>query len=83
MTHIEARNRLKKIELIEDFESLLDMCILSDEDKTILRMVYLQHKTMDCVADELGFSGKTIKNRHKEALRKMIKAIDRKNERCA
>lgn len=73
--HIETRSKLKKIALVEDFESLLERCTLADQDKKILRMHYLEHKELLLIADELGYSEKTVKRRHKAALDKISDAL--------
>lgn len=74
--HIETRAKLKKIALVEDFESLLNRCTLENQDKIILRKHYLEHKELMLIADELGYSEKTVKRRHKTALRKIADALN-------
>ena len=36
--HIETRRKLKSIVLKSDFEHLLDICIMTEEDKALMRM---------------------------------------------
>lgn len=74
-THTDTRKRLKKIELVSDFEAVLSLCTLSDEDKDILRMHYIQQKDFRYIGDMLGFAERTIKDRHKEAIRKISHAL--------
>lgn len=40
---------------------LLDSCTLSDEDKQIVKMYYLQNKSIGYIADILGYSESNIK----------------------
>lgn len=74
-THTDTRKRLKKIELVSDFEAVLSLCTLSDEDKDILRMHYIQQKDFRYIGDMLGFAERTIKDRHREAIRKISHAL--------
>ena len=73
--HIDARRKLRQVELVHDFEHLLSLCTLSDEDKEIMRMHYIRQKDFRYIGDTLGFSEAAVKARHKEALRKLSKAL--------
>ena len=67
-THIDMRNRLKAITSRSEFEELLDSRVLSDEERRILVMHYIQRKPLGFIADELGFSERTVKRYHHNAL---------------
>nr|DAS31071.1 MAG TPA: Sigma-70, region 4 [Caudoviricetes sp.] len=54
---------------------LLDSCTLSDEDKQIVKMYYLQNKSIGYIADILGYSESNIKKRHNKILNKLSKLI--------
>lgn len=69
--HIQTRSKLKDITLVTAFEDLLAECTLSDIDKEILRLHYLQEKDFRYIGDKLGFSEITIKKRHCKALKKI------------
>lgn len=69
--HIRIRKRLKEIPLVTAFEELLAKCTLSEVDKQILRLHYLQEKDFRFIGDSLGFSEATIKMRHRKALKKV------------
>ena len=73
--HIETRRKLKSIPLTAAFENILDLCTLSETDKEILRLHYIEDKDFRYIGDTLGFSEKSIKERHREALRKISYAI--------
>ena len=62
--HIETRRRLRDVSLVSDFESLLALCTLSEEDKDFRY-----------IGDMLGYSERTIKARHKRALKKLSDAL--------
>lgn len=67
-THIEMRKRLREISSREEFMQLLDSRVLSDEERRILMMHYLERKPLGYIADELGFSERTVKRYHHNAL---------------
>lgn len=73
--HIKTRNKIKTIASITTFNDLLDGCTLTDEDKEILRMHYLQGKDLQYIGDMLGYSESTIKKRHQKALQKLNKLL--------
>lgn len=75
MTHIETKHKLKEIPLVDEFERILDACTLSEINKQILRMYYIQEKDFGYIADELGFSIDTVKQRHRKALKKISNVI--------
>lgn len=73
--HIETRRKLKEIPLTATFENVLELCTLSEMDKQILRLHYIEEKDFRYIGDVLGYSEKSIKERHREALRKISYAI--------
>lgn len=73
--HIETRHKIQSIPDIKSFNGLLDSSTLSDTDKQILKMHYLQGKDFRYIGDMLGFSESTIKKRHKKALQKLNKLL--------
>lgn len=68
-----ARKKLKQIETVKEFEELLSLVMLSEEEKQMLRMHYKDKKTMQCIADEMGLSEISVKKMHKRALTKIRK----------
>lgn len=73
--HVATRRKLKAIPNIHSFDALLDCSTLSDKDKTILRMVYIEEKTFSCIGDFLGYSESTVKKRHSNAVSKLKKLL--------
>lgn len=69
--HIKTRKALKDIPLVSEFNEILESCTLCDEDKEVLRLHYLKGKDFRYIGDVLGYSERTIKERHKEALQKI------------
>lgn len=73
--HINTKKKIKSIYSVKTFEELLQSCVLTEEDKMIMRMIYLKGKSLSFIADELGFSESTIKRKHKTILSKLSKLI--------
>lgn len=69
--HIETRTKLKEIVEIQTFSDLLDRCILSEEDRRMMELHYLQDKDLRYIADLLGYSEGTIKKRHRKVLKRL------------
>lgn len=69
--HIETRRKIKNIYDIKTLNELLDNCVLTEEDKTIMTLHYLKGKDFRYIADELGFAESTIKHHHKKILSKL------------
>lgn len=69
--HIDTRRKLKDVSLIEEFEDLLSKCTLSEVDKEMLRLHYIEEKDFRYIGDALGYTERTIKARHKRALKKL------------
>lgn len=74
-THIETRNKLKEIPKVSTLVELLDNCTLSDEDKEIIKMHYVQGKNLAYIGDILGYSEAAIKKKHKRILSKISKIL--------
>lgn len=73
--HIETRRKLRDIYDVRTFEQLIESCVLTDEDKSILRLHYLKGQDFGFIADNLGFSERTIRRRHQKILSKLNKMI--------
>lgn len=71
--HIDTRRKIQDISSVKTFEELLENCILTDEDKTLMRLHYLNGKDFRFIGDLPGFSESTIKRRHKKILQKLNK----------
>jgi RNA polymerase sigma factor (sigma-70 family) len=73
--HIETRRKVKEIADISSFNSLINATTLSDTDKQILVLHYIDDKNFSYIGDMLGFSESTIKKRHKKILAKLSKVL--------
>ena len=73
--YIKIKRKVKEIPDIRSFNGLLEASTLSDLDKEIIRMYYLQERDFAYIADSLGYNQKTIETRHKKALIKLSKLL--------
>lgn len=73
--HIDTRKKLKEIPRKAYFDALLEQSTLSEEDKQILRLHYLEDKSLGYIADILGYAETTVKKRHRKALSKLNKLL--------
>ena len=73
--YIKLKRKVKEIPDIRSFNGLLDASTISDLDKEILRMHYLQDRDFGYIADVLGYNEQTIKIKHKRALLKISKLL--------
>lgn len=68
---VETRRKIQEIHSVKTFEDLLESCMLTDVEKSILRLHYQQGKDLAFIGDELGFSESTIKRKHRQILSKI------------
>lgn len=67
----ETRKKLKGISSVNEFRSILERTMLSDEEKQILILYYKEKKSLAYIADELGMSETTVKRKHRKMLMKL------------
>lgn len=67
----ETRKKLKGISSVDEFRSILERTMLSDEEKQILILYYKEKKSLAYIADELGMSETTVKRKHRKILMKL------------
>ena len=69
--HIDARRKLQQICGVQEFEQLLQQCILTEQEKTILRLHYLEGKNLAYIGDMLGLTESSVKHKHCRILKKL------------
>ena len=74
--HLQTRKHLRDIPRLADFEALINSATLSETDKQIIRLHYIEQKNFAYIGDALGFSEETIEEHHKRALKKIAQIID-------
>lgn len=65
-----AKTYLKSLVTKDDLNNLLSKLLLSDNEYTVLKMVYLDNRNLGDVADFLGYSIQNVKIIHRKALLK-------------
>lgn len=70
--HIEIRKRLRNITSVAEFEKLLNSRMITDIDKKILEMHYIDNKPLSYIGDMLGYSESYVKKRHRYILRRLF-----------
>ena len=65
----------KDIPLVETFEALLNKSMISDEEKELMRLHYIQKKDFRFIGDTLGYSEASIKAKHRKILKKLNKLL--------
>ena len=73
--YIKIKHKVKEIPDIRSFNGLLEASTLSDLDKEIIRMYYIQQRDFAYIADSLGYTEQTVKLNHKKALMKLSKLL--------
>lgn len=69
--HIELRRKVKNINRKTDFDSLINESMLNDVEKSMMNMYYVDNKTIEYIADVLGYSPQGIIKMHKRILNKL------------
>lgn len=78
-SHIETKRKIKDIADINTFNEIVSNVKMSDTDKDILKLIYVDEQNINFIADMLGYSARTIKHRHALALQKINKIIQKEN----
>jgi DNA-directed RNA polymerase specialized sigma subunit len=68
---LETRRKLRAVTGVQDFQKLLDTCVLTENEKTLLKLHYLDGKNLAYIGDLLGFSESAIKTKHAKCLDKL------------
>ena len=69
--HIEIKHKVKNINRKADFNNLLEESMLSDTEKQMMVKFYVENKSIDIIASELGYTPQGILKMHKRILKKI------------
>lgn len=69
--HMNIKHKVKGIQRRSLFNEILEDSMLSEKEKKMLTMYYLENKPLNYIADELGYSEAGIKKMHKRSLQKI------------
>lgn len=73
--HIETGRKLKQKASVADFEEILSRCAISDNEKKVLRMHYVQKQDFQFIGDTLGVSKWTAMQWNRAAIEKLSKVL--------
>lgn len=68
-----VKSYLKSLVTKEDLINLLNKLLLNNKERIVLEMIYLEHKSISIIADDLGYFLQNIKILHRKALIKSSK----------
>lgn len=69
--HMDIKHKVKKINSKSSFVGMLEDSMLSDNEKDMMRMHYIEHKDFDYIADTLGYTKAGIIKMHARILKKL------------
>ena len=70
-----TQHNLEEIPDIKTFEELIEQLTISEEDKTLMRLHYIENKNFAYIADVLGYSESWVKRKHLRILKKLDKIL--------
>lgn len=70
-----TQHNLEEIPDIKTFEELIEQLTISEEDKTLMRLHYIEDKNFAYIADVLGYSESWVKRKHLRILKKLDKIV--------
>ena len=70
-----TQHSLQEIPDVKSFEEIIQALAISEEDKTLMRLHYLEDKSFQYIADELGLSESWVKKKHLKILKKLNKIL--------
>lgn len=73
--HIQRKHKVQSIDSKTEFNKILDDAMLSDTERRIVEMIYLEHKDNCFIADALGLAEVTVRKKHKKAIKKISNLI--------
>lgn len=68
---LSTRKKMRDVGNFSTLQELLNNSTLSELDKKIVIMHYVEEKNFGYIGDELGYSESGIKKRHKRILKKL------------
>lgn len=73
--HIATRQKLRDIAEVKTFDDLLNRCVMTDEDRQLMREHYLNGKSFVAISMDMGYSEDWVKQRHRKILKKIQKLL--------
>lgn len=73
--HVQTRAKLKETLEVTTFIDLINRCMLTPDERELMRLHYIEDKDFRYVGDRLGFAEVTIKEKHRKILKKIDKLL--------
>lgn len=70
-----AKDFVLSISSKSDFNDLLESILFTDEEKKIMRMIYVDGREQSYISDMLGLSLSAVNKKHRKILRKIYRYI--------
>lgn len=70
-----AKDFVLNISSKSDFNDLLESILFTDEEKKIMKMIYVDGKEQSYISDMLGLSLSAVNKKHRKILRKIYRYI--------
>lgn len=77
MSHIETRRYLRQISDVAAFNKVINAVILSEQEKQLMQLHYIDKQDFRFIGDKLGLSESSVKRKHREILRTIERYIDK------
>ena len=77
MSHIETRQYLRRISDVAAFNEVINAVILSEQEKQLMQLHYIDKQDFRFIGDKLGLSESSVKRKHREILRTIERYIDK------
>lgn len=75
MSHIETRRYLRQISDVAAFNEIINAVILSEQEKQLMQLHYIDKQDFRFIGDTLGLSESSVKRKHREILRTIERYI--------
>lgn len=69
--HIKTKHKLQSIPTKLEFNALLDSIVLSDKERQMMQLFYVERKDFDYIADVMGYTKSGIIRMHKRVLKRI------------
>lgn len=69
--HIKTKHKLQSIPTKLEFNTLLDSIVLSDKERQMMQLFYVERKDFDYIADVMGYTKSGIIRMHKRVLKRI------------
>ena len=73
--HIRVKRKLRDIVSIKTFEDIINDLMISEQEKKLMYLYYVKKNDFCFIADTLGMSESSVKNLHRNVLKKISKIL--------